>query len=413
MLVNSTTGGTYQGNAGRAARGMKMATAQVTEKTSAPPETSVLRRRRWPRRLLYVAAVLLVMAIIGLGSAAWYFSSQALDATPDRATYSLRVLALHRHRVEITRTENTVRPGTYRLQWHGGQVMLGDITSISDRGVVRRFSGSGQGLKVGTSVHFDAMIYSSPAALHLPYQTVKVPDPLGPMPAWYIPGKRSTWVIMVHGRGMSRMEGMRPLSTLAELGLPVLDISYRNDVGAPASPDHIRHLGASEWQDVQAAARYAVRHGAHRLILFGYSLGGSASEAFLHRSPDAKYVQAVVLDSPALDWGAVLKFRADQQNIPGPLTELGMQVAAWRLGLSSLADINGVHTAADLRVPTLMFQGTSDTSVPIAPAAALAHARPDLVTYVLVPGASHTQEWNHNPVLYNTRLKSFLAGLLG
>ncbi len=404
---------TCPGCGGRAKRGVDMATAQAGETTPAPPKMSGLKKRRLVRRFLYVVILLLVVAVVGLSGAAWYFSSQALDATPDRATYSLQVLALHGSTVEIPRTENTVRPGTYRLQWHGGQIKLGDIVSISREGVVRRFSGSAGGLTVGTHVHFDGFIYSLPAALRLTYQTVNVPDPLGPMPAWYIPGKRSTWVIMVHGRGMNRAEGIRPLSTLVGLGLPVLDISYRNDVGAPASPDHLRHQGASEWQDVQAAARYALGHGAHKLILFGYSLGGSASEAFLHRSPDANYVQAVVLDSPALGWDAVLSFRADQQNVPSLVTELAKRVTAWRLGLWTLADVTGVHTAADLKLPTLMFQGTSDTSAPIAPAAAVARARPDLVSYVLVPGASHTQEWNKNPVLYTTRLKAFLARFLG
>src|SRR5438270_1879053 len=98
------------------------------------------------------------------------------------------------------------------------------------------------------------------------------------------------------------MGALPPFSTLANLGLPVLDLSYRNDVGSPASPDHLYHLGASEWQDVDAGLRYARAHGARHFVLYGFSMGGSIAESFLHHSRLARRVRAVVLDSPALDW---------------------------------------------------------------------------------------------------------------
>jgi len=354
-----------------------------------------------------------VLTGVGIGGVAWYFSPQALQLAPDHPTYSLRVLALRGNTVEVTRTDDTMRPGTYSLQWPaGGRATLGAILSSNQKGVVRRLTGNTQGLKAGTQVHFDLFVYGSPAALHLSYRSINVPDPLGPMPAWYVPGRSSTWVVLVHGRGMSRTEGMRPLRTLAGLGLPVLDLSYRNDVGAPASSDHRYHLGATEWQDVQAGARYALAHGARRIVLYGYSMGGSLIESFLHHSPQAGRVRAAVLDAPALNWNAVFDFRANQLGVPGPITALAKRVVAWRLGLQSLDDVNHVRPGADFKVPTLLFQGTGDTSVPFAANAALARARPDLVTYVQVAGAEHTQAWNANPVAYTARLKAFLTRVL-
>jgi pimeloyl-ACP methyl ester carboxylesterase len=252
--------------------------------------------------------------------------------------------------------------------------------------VVRRVSGNTSGLKIGTNARIDGAVYASPAAFHDGFKTVSIPDPLGPMPAWYVPGKRSTWVILVHGRKSDRTDGLRPIPTLTSLGLPVLDITYRNDVGAPQSPDHLFHLGVTEWQDVQAAVRYALAHGGHDVILYGYSMGGGIVEYFLHHS--------------------------DQRGLPSILTLVAKQVIAHRLGLASLDPLNAVDQAGSLHTPTLLFHGTADTTVPISTSDAFARARPDLVTYFRVPGAEHTQEWNANPAFYDAKLKTFLLRVL-
>jgi alpha/beta superfamily hydrolase len=64
------------------------------------------------------------------------------------------------------------------------------------------------------------------------------------------------------------------LPAVTELGLHCLIITYRNDLGALASPDGFHWYGLSEWRDLEGAARYAVEHGAENLILVGYSMGG-------------------------------------------------------------------------------------------------------------------------------------------
>ena len=354
-----------------------------------------------------------MLAGVALGAVGWYISSQVLNPEPDHPSYSLRVLAVRSNTIEIPRTTATMRSGTYSLQWHGGRITLGAVVSSNGRSVVRRFTGNVRGLTVGTPTHLDIFMHSTPADLHIPYATVEVPDPLGPMPAWYIAGRSGTWVVVVHGRGSAPHEGLRALPSLVRLGLPVLEISYRNDPGAPAGPDHLYHLGASEWQDVQAGVRFALAHGARSIILYGYSMGGSLVESFLHRSPYAGRVRAAVLDAPALDWNAVLDFRAQQNNLPPLLMAIGKRFVAWRIGLSNLTDVTDVRTAADLRVPTLLIQGTGDTSIPWTANARLARSRPDLVTLVLVPGAEHTQEWNANPSLYTSRLRAFLRRFVG
>jgi alpha-beta hydrolase superfamily lysophospholipase len=356
---------------------------------------------------------MLVVAAAALAAGAWYFSSQLLDARPDRPSYSLQVLALHRTTIELPRTGSTQRPGVYALDWPGGRAVLGPIVSMAPHTVVRRISSSIQGLRSGAFVDFDVAVYASPAGLHERYRTVNVIGPLGPMPAWYIPGRRHTWVILVHGYKANRTDPLRAASTLGQLGLPVLDLSYRNDVGAPPSPDHLYHLGATEWQDVQAGVRFAIAHGAHNFVLYGFSMGGGIVETFLHRSSYAPRVKAVVLDAPALDWAAILDLAASQRSVPGILTNLTKRLIAWRIGVSSLDEINWVKAAPQMKTPTLIFHGEDDGLIPIGPSVALARARPNLVTLVQVAGAGHTESWNLGPARYVARLKSFLTDVLG
>jgi pimeloyl-ACP methyl ester carboxylesterase len=384
----------------------------VRTHSSGTPSFSAPRgRRRWVVLACLVVAVL-ALAVAALAGGAWYFSSQLLDVRPDRPSYSLRVLALHHTTIELPRTGSTQRPGVYGLDWPDGRLILGPIITMHPHAVLRRISGSTRGLKPGSYVDFDVAVYATPAGFHVRYRTVNVLGPLGSMPAWYMPGPRHTWVILVHGYKSNRTDPLRPVSTLVGLGLPVLDLSYRNDVGAPQSPDHLYHLGATEWRDVQAGVRYALRHGAHDVVLYGFSMGGGSVETFLHRSTYAARVRAVVLDAPALDWAATLDLAASQRRVPGLLAALTKRLIAWRIGLSSLDEVNGVKAAAQLKTPTLLFHGRDDMLVPIGPSIAFARSRPDLVTFVPVAGAAHTESWNVDPVGYAARLTAFLTRVL-
>jgi len=148
-------------------------------------------------------------------------------------------------------------------------------------------------------------------------------------------------------------------------------------------------------------------------VLYGWSMGGGIVETFLRRSSDADRVRVVILDAPALDWRATLDLAADERHLPGVLTFVAERIVAARLGLANLDPIDAVRGSAQLRAPTLLFHGTEDTVVPIGPSDAFARARPDLVTYVRVAGADHTQEWNVDPTVYTAALRSFLMRRLG
>jgi len=373
------------------------------------PVTPSLKRRHRGRILLFLLLAVVVLALGALFGASWYFSDQLLDVTHTADSYNLSVLSRSLNTVTLTRTAVTAREGVYGLYWPGGHSVIGDIRRLGSSSSTRVLLRSAPGLRAGMHARADVFVYSSPTDVNLHYRNVIVRGRLGPMPAWFVPGVRRTWVIAVHGYTSNRAEAIRPMPTLTRLGFPVLDVSYRNDSGDPPSPDHLYHLGASEWLDLESAARYARSHGASGFVFYGYSMGGNIVESFLHRSSYARYSRAVILDSPALDWSMILDRAAQNRRLPGFLAATTSRVVAWRLGMFSLDPIDQLTARGGVFRRTLLFHCTGDTLVPVRSSDIFAREHGAYITYVRVPGCDHTQAWNVNPGRYDSALDAFLT----
>lgn len=366
-----------------------------------------MSRRRW----LGLAGLGLVVAIVAASLvAAWHFSSAVL--VPDRSALptDIEVRALPPGRVVLERSRDSERPGVYGLDWQAGHAIAGAVLSHDDDTVTRRLRDVGGYLVPGMKVAWDARAYSGDptGSLGLPSSTVPVPDELGPMPAWLVPGRSRTWAIVVHGINSTRETGLRVVPALHRAGLPTLLISYREDLGAPPSPDGFHHMGLTEWRDLGAAARYALAHGARRLVLVGYSMGGAIVAQFMERSPLAARVSGLVLDAPALNWKAILSFNATRMGFPS----FAALPVEWAIGARIDADWNSLDAVQhpnDFQLPILLFHGTDDEVVPISTSDDFAAELPRWVTYFRVPEAGHTEAWNVDPPLYERRLGTFLG----
>ncbi|MFD8981706.1 alpha/beta hydrolase [Streptomyces sp. NPDC059564] len=375
-------------------------------------------------RTATATAAAVTTTLIGAGAAAVAAARYAADAAlrnePGRPLPGSPRLSVHSTaagRVVLTRSLASLRPGTYGLAAPGVHAVIGPVLDGVPSGpdtVVRRLVAVTHGsLDPGTRVTLTPQVHlgNPRTALGLGHADVDVPGELGALPAWFVPAARDTWVITVHGLGAGREHPMVVMPFLHRLRLPVLDLAYRGDLGAPASPDGVGHLGESEWRDLDAAIRYALRYGARRVILHGWSTGAAMALHAVERSALAGRISGIVLDSPVLDWHATLSALAAARHTPGPLIPLAVRAAEGRAGLRADRRPPGSDPGA-LRVPVLIFHGPDDTLAPWEPSRRLAAARPDLITLHTVREAAHGAMWNADPGRYEEALRRFLVPLM-
>ena len=392
-----------------------MTGSRNTARISAP--SSGAPRSRLRRRLLTGLACVLVLAV-GLGvGLLWIVTGkfvQPIDDTP----LNIHIVSAGRGTVTLPATDESRQAGVYGLIWEDHstgerrQGILGPIVGADADTVTRELTHDGIPPAADAAAKISVTVWAADPkrARGLDYQNVTYAGENGPMPAWFLPGTKSTWVIQVHGLGAGRSAGLRTLPQLHALGYPVLDITYRNDPGAPHDADGKRQFGDSEWRDLEAAVRYARAQGAAGVVLYGFSMGGGIVETYLDRATDTSAIRSVVLDSPALDYRAAIDTIASGLGLP---TAVGGITAAF-VELRSGADLDAVDAlsanrrAGGPRQPVLLFHGTGDRVVPHSTSAAFARDWPEEVTLVTVEGASHTGAWNADPDTYDKHLAAFL-----
>ncbi|MBT2524880.1 alpha/beta fold hydrolase [Streptomyces sp. ISL-99] len=365
-----------------------------------------------------------VTTLIGVGAAAVaigrYAGDAALKASAGRPLPGDPWLTVHATapgRVTLTRCLASLRPGTYGIEGPGVHAVVGPVVDNAPHTadtVVRRLERVSHGaLTAGARVRLTPQLYVGDprTALGIDHVDVDVPGELGSLPAWFLPGARSTWVITVHGLGTTREHPMNLMPFLRAQHLPVLGLAYRGDAGGPRPPDGLGHLGDSEWRDVDAAIRYAVRSGAERVILHGWSTGGAMAVHAAVHSPLRDRVSGLVLDSPVLDWEATVRALAVARRTPGALLPLAVRAVQGRTGVHGdrLREAAG---EGGLRVPTLVLHGPDDTVAPWHPSRELAGMLPGLVVLHPVPHAPHAAMWNASPAMYEEVLRRFLTPLM-
>lgn len=328
--------------------------------------------------------------------------------------------------IELATTPDTTlagEPGLYSIWFGGGagHAIVGEIVQQSWRTVTRRILRVDAGVLDGSvsRVAWGGWVWLDPASAGLErFENVVIPSPHGDCPAWLVPGRRRSakWMIHVHGWGSSRPETLRSVRVAAEHNFTSLAVTYRNDVDGSPSVDHRYGLGATEWKDVEAAIEFAASHGAKRIVLCGWSMGGQIVLQTAARTAHRELIAGLILDSPVVDWRETLVYQAESSGIPDRVRRLAMAMlsdprGSRAMGLAAPVDwdaLNWVSRADELRVPTLILHSDDDGYVPSGPSRELAAARPDLVTFVPFQIARHTKLWNHDGQRWERSIVSWL-----
>ncbi|MEM6430844.1 MAG: alpha/beta hydrolase, partial [Deinococcota bacterium] len=256
----------------------------------------------------------------------------------------------------------------------------------------------------------------------LAFAEVQLEADIGPLHAWWLTddadlsGEDDVAVLMLHGRRRSsRLETLRILPTLRDMGYPVLSLAYRNHDQSPMSPDGFFHYGASEWQDALTGLEFLQEQGAERIVIYAYSMGGAVTLETIERLSElgeierADALTAIILDSLLSDPRTVFETAAVRSNIfaAKPLTRLTMWLSGVRSGVD-WQSLDQRTTIDQVELPVLLIHGTADSTVPVSLSDVLAAAN-DNITYQRVEGAEHGEAWNQNPERYEAWVRDFLS----
>lgn len=221
------------------------------------------------------------------------------------------------------------------------------------------------------------------------------------------------WIILVHGRTARRAETFRAYAVFESLGFSCLAISLRNNHEASTAKPPISHFGLLEAGDLSAAIDYARLQGAQRVVVYAISMGAMATSEYLR---SGGRVDAVILDSPAVDWPATLRAQSVAAKVTDSAVEAGICLIASskhskRLGLQVPVDLRALgfsNWCSAFEIPILILHSSSDSYVPFEPVRELAdaHANVSLIEFV---GAGHVQLYNRSPQKYREALTTFLA----
>ncbi|MFK0042253.1 alpha/beta hydrolase family protein [Paenarthrobacter sp. NPDC090517] len=274
---------------------------------------------------------------------------------------------------------------------------------------------------LGPIVDWTPDVFFEPGAVRGHYQEVHVPTEYGAAPAWLFEAEnQDVWVIHIHGSWTDRSIMFRDVHAFSSLGFTSLVPTFRSDAEVRPPQADSSHLGQTEWRDVESAVSYAVAHGAKRIILSGWSMGGTMALLTSERSAYRDRIIGLVLVGPVTSWRKAIRAGAAQARVPAAgadlvMSLLGTRVFARMLGLEEPIDFDAldwVDVANRVDVPTLVLQSTADQEVPWEISAAFQRANPATVTLISLPEAHHTQEWNASPSTFTNELTRWVSNTI-
>jgi len=265
-------------------------------------------------------------------------------------------------------------------------------------------------------------VFAGPEAVDPDYVEVLIPGPLGDCPAWQMgpdENPEGTWAIHVHGIRTKRIHALRSVPAMTALGYTSLVVSFRGDGDGPAVPRSASMLGQREWADVAAAIDYAAAHGARKIVLIGWSLGGGVALLAAERTSRRDLLSGLVLIGPALNWKTAIEQGAVEIGLPRQVAILGLvglrsKLASRLVGLPEPVDFDALDwvrepRAAALGCPILLFHSPGDTTLPMDVSQRFATLNAPAVEVVETAATAHNTEYNVDPEVFDATIARWIS----
>ena len=271
---------------------------------------------------------------------------------------------------------------------------------------------------LGTSAYFAAIVMKiprislddSPASVGLNYEDVSFPSRADniTLSGWYIPGGGENTIIMVSGSVQNRIEsdiGVLKMSRdLVGRGFNILLFDLRGRGESEGKGLMMTHAD----RDIGGAVDYIKSRNAsaENIGIIGFSTGAASALIFAGQENIA-----VVSDSCFADVSEMLvRVGVKERGLPESLVQF------FKPGVFLMARIiygykrvDPVDIVAEASCPILFIHGEADDLIPVNNAYELYEASDNPSDQVwIVPGATHCQAYNTNPVGYIDEVISFL-----
>lgn len=326
---------------------------------------------------------------------------------------SVRVTRADQTRVHLEPGDVAESEAVFSILWPGGSAQLGK-PHAEPAGVSREVLATTGDIPLGSVV-----VSSAPGAVPDAggaFAEVSFRSPAGEVPGWQYGPDAGAWMIHVHGVRSSRLHTLWSVPPATDAGFTSLVIAYRGSPGGAAAGRNAG-MGLHEADDVIAAIEFAVRHGAQRIVLSGWSMGASACLLAAELTPHRERIAGLALVAPTISWRHVMRAGARRLGMPlwtSRLTEwaIATPIVARAVGMPLHVDLDILDRLADearLTVPALVLGSRADANVPFVILQSFAERNPGLVELHEVPAPFHGWEPNADPEAFASVLRRWLT----
>ncbi len=213
---------------------------------------------------------------------------------------------------------------------------------------------------------------------------------------WWMPhaDPKAPALLYLHGTFRNLYLNLPKIDALRDAGFAVLAVDYRGwgDSTIIVPSEATIHADAA-----LAFAELARRQpDPRRRVVFGHSMGGAVAVALaseLHQGTD---------------YGALV-IESSFTRLPDVAAEAGL--FGRLVATLTTLEFDAVSRIARIDAPLLMLHGSADTTVPVALGRRLRDAAPSGVTWVEIPGGTHSQLHREAPEVYRQAMQQLIQRL--